>query len=136
VDRGANPDRYSAGPHWPFDRTAAFVRGLKKAAIEKSARVCATFRPGADPAVKVDVSSGIGALDSLAVQAVTRAAFGRAAQVPQMRICYLFSARLTRVPPVPVLACGIGRRGPECVYPLKEIASTRVTPDGVEPVQP
>ena len=120
----------------PFDPMAAFLRGLEKASVEQRARVCATFRPGADPDVQMDVSSGIRALDALAVQAVTRAAFRRVEQVPQTRACYLFSARLTRIPPIPVLACGIGVRGPECIYPLKEIATTRVTLDGVEPAQP
>jgi hypothetical protein len=120
----------------PFDRTAAFMRGLEKATVEKAARVCATFRPGGEPAVEMDVPSGIRALDALAVQTVTRAAHRRVELVAKTRLCYLFSAKLTRIPPVPVLACGIGARGPECIYPLKEVASTKVTLDGVEPIAP
>ncbi len=130
---GRKPD---LRPGEPFDRTAAFVRGVNQAALKWGARVCVTFRPGAEPLVEVDVSSGLRALDQIAVQTVTRAAQRRQGLVPQTRACYLFDATLTRIPPVPVLACGIGAHGPECIYPLKEIASTHVTLDGIEPVEP
>jgi hypothetical protein len=120
----------------PFDPSAAFVRALFKAGIESAVRVCATFRPGRDPAVAVDVSSGIARFDAMALQTVSRAALRRVDQVPETRACYLFSAKLTRIPPLPVLACMLTANGFQCVYPFKEIAATKVTLDGVEPVDP
>ena len=130
---GAKPD---TAPGQPFDPSAAFVRSLSRAELESAARVCATFRPGADPAVEVDIGSGIAAFDALAVDAVARGAHRRQGQVPHTRVCYLFSAKLTRIPPLPILACMLTSKGVDCVYPLKEIASTRVTLDGVETADP
>jgi hypothetical protein len=118
----------------PFAPDAAFRRALESAALDWAARVCVGFDEAGAPEVELEAPSGIAALDRLAREIVVQAADRRRAGLSHaVRACYKFSARLARVPPVPILACGFDAHWrPECVYPLKELASTRVELDGIE----
>jgi hypothetical protein len=118
----------------PFAPDAAFRRGVETAALDWDTRVCVRFAADGTPDVELDHSSGIAGLDRLAKETIVQAAGRQRAGLGSIaRACFKFSAKLSRVPPVPVLACGLDARlRPECVYPLKEVASTRVQLDGVE----
>ena len=122
----------------PFDRQAAFNRAIAASALEYGARVCVSFAPDGAPVVELDRRSGIPGLDRIAVDAATRAAERRPAEerkVP-VRGCYRFSARLMRLPPLPVFACWLSTETwrPACSYPLKQLVRTSISLDGVEPV--
>jgi outer membrane biosynthesis protein TonB len=127
------------GEDEPYDDLAAFKRGVAAGALDFATRVCVDL-DGSDPEPTpfVDRSSGVPALDREAVAVVARAARRRAREIDRpTRGCYRISVLLTRVPPLPVLSCGLNEdTRPACIYPLKEIARTRVTLDGSQPRPP
>ena len=118
----------------PFAPDAAFQRAVNGAKLDYEARLCVAYADSGAPTVEVDGGSGVAALDRTARDIVVQAADRRRAGFSgAVRVCYRFSATLSRIPPLPVLACGLDQHfRPECVYPLKEIATTRVILDGVE----
>jgi hypothetical protein len=117
----------------PFERDEAFRRAIGNARLDYAARVCLSFGADGKPTVEVDGGSKIEELDRLARELVLQAADRRPGLGGAARACYRFTARLERVPPLPVFFCGLnGDLRPECLYPLKEIASTSVVLDGVE----
>jgi hypothetical protein len=117
----------------PFERDAAFRRALGNARLDYSARVCLSFGADGTPHAEIEGGSKIAELERLARDLVLQAADRRPGLGGAARACYRFSARLERVPPLPVFFCGLnGDLRPECIYPLKEIASTKVELDGVE----
>jgi hypothetical protein len=118
-----------------FKPDAAFERAVAGAALEYVGRICVTFPADGEPTVECDRSSGIARLDRIAAQTVARAARRRPTQetAPGLRGCYRFVARLTRMPPNPVIGCWVSTETwrPECSYPFKELVSTQITLDGV-----
>ena len=118
----------------PFEKDTAFRRAVGNARLDYSARVCLSF--GADGVANAEIDGGskVAELDRLARELVLQAADRRGPGLGgASRACYRFSARLERVPPLPVFFCGLnGDLRPECIFPLKEIASTQVVLDGVE----
>ena len=114
-------------------RTASFNRAIGNARLDYSARVCLSFDAAGKPTAEIEGGSKIAELERLARELVLQAADRRPGLGGAARACYRFSARLERVPPLPVFFCGLnGDLRPECIYPLKEIASTKVELDGVE----
>jgi hypothetical protein len=118
----------------PFEADAAFRRAIGNARLDYAARVCVSYGADGKPVVEIDGGSKIDSLDRLASDLVLQAADRRGPGLGgAVRACYRFTARLERVPPLPVFFCGLnGDLRPECIYPLKEIASTSVKLDGVE----
>jgi hypothetical protein len=119
----------------PFERETAINRAIKAGTLTYDSRMCVHDGPNGEPIVEAEGGSGVPKLDELARKTVIEAAQRR---VPGtgggVRACFRFTARLSRVPPLPVLACGLGKGWkPECIYPLKEIVQTDVKLDGVEP---
>ncbi len=118
----------------PFERETAYRRAVGNAALEYHARYCLSFDREGKPIIEADPASGIAGLDKMAEELVQQAAQRRGPGLgTASRVCYKFSARLERIPPIPVFACGLtADLRPECVWPLKEMASTRVTLDGLD----
>ena len=132
LDReGQPPD-----PDGHFERDRAFRRAMGNAALNYAVRVCVTLPGGGGaPIVELDPPARIPRLDTLALELVRQAVTRRRNdEIPAgVRACYRISAKLTRVPPVPVLACGLREDlRPICIFPLKEIAETEVVLEGVE----
>jgi hypothetical protein len=117
----------------PFEADAAFRRASRQGALSYASRVCVTLEADGNRTIENESPSGIAELDRLARELVTSAVDRRPGLGGASRACYKIAARLERVPPVPVFACGLNAdMRPECVWPLKEMARTSVTLDGVE----
>ncbi|HEY0715164.1 MAG TPA: hypothetical protein VGF45_20965, partial [Polyangia bacterium] len=119
----------------PFAPDAAFNRAVKAGALNYHARMCVHDGPNGEPVVESEGGSGVAKLDELARKTVIEAAQRRAPGTGGgVRACFQFTARLSRVPPLPIIACGFGKGWkPECAYPLKEVVATQVKLDGIEP---
>jgi hypothetical protein len=132
---GGFADRDPTEEGKPFDPERAFRRSTAAAAIEYASRVCLSYDAEGVPKVELDGASKSPGLDRLALELAVEAADRR--RGPGLghvaRACYRVSVRFERVPPVPVLACGLNADlGPECIYPLKELTRTKVQLDGVD----
>lgn len=118
----------------PFEADRAFNRAMDGAGLEFVSRVCLTFDANGQAKAEIDGGSQVSEpMDRMAVELVLQAAQRRPGLGHASRACYRLSARLARVPPVPVFACGLSANlRPECIWPLKEVTRTKVVLDGVE----
>lgn len=102
--------------------------------VERHVTVCLTVAPGRDTTVAVERGSGDQALDQLAREAFTGAAEARPvpADAHTATACYDLRIRAYRIPPLPVLSCGIDKHGPTCAWPLKKVTSVSVHLESVD----
>jgi len=110
------------------------TRAADAGAIERHVTVCLTVAPGRDTVVAVKRESRDPALDQLARDAFTRTAAARAvpADAHPATACYDLRIRAFRMPPLPVLSCGIDKDGPTCAWPFKKITSVSVHLESVD----
>lgn len=109
-------------------------RAAEAGSIERHVTVCLTVAPGHDATVAVKRESRDPALDQLAREAFARAVVARPvpADAHPATACYDLRIRAFRMPPLPVLSCGLDKNGPTCVWPFKKITSVSVHLESVD----
>lgn len=111
------------------------LRAAEKGAEAIACQVCLIIRPGADPEVVLNHSSGSKEIDQAATDAMTRAWRSRPQELdlkPQ-RACYRFAATIARIPPLPIVGCGFDESTLKvgCYYPGMQVYRLKVSLDSV-----
>jgi hypothetical protein len=105
-------------------------RVAEDAADLYSAELCASIAPGRPSDVKVVRSSQRPRFDALAQNALEKAVDARPAPAgtAAVRACYNFTARFSRVPPIPVVGCNFDevKLTLDCFYPTKKVLKVSV----------
>jgi hypothetical protein len=102
-------------------------RQAEAGAEERRAEVCLDVAAGREPTVLLRRSSGNAALDRVTLESFTKA-IGARPVPPDARggvACYELQITAYRVPPLPVVSCGVGRNGLTCVWPFKKVTSVK-----------
>jgi hypothetical protein len=102
-------------------------RQAQSGAEERRAEVCLDVAAGRETAVALRHSSGNAALDRLTIESFAKAVAARPVPPDARRglACYELLISAYRVPPLPVISCGIGRSGLTCVWPFKKVTSVK-----------
>jgi|GEM_PF-3169343 len=110
------------------------TRAADAGAVERHVTVCVTVAAGQEATVVVKRESRDPALDQLAREAFARAVTTRPAPADAhaATACYDLRIRAFRMPPLPVISCGIDKDGPTCVWPFKKITSVSVHLESVD----
>ncbi len=109
-------------------------RQAEAGAEERRAEVCLDVAAGRETAVVLRRSSGNAALDRLTLESFTKAVAARPVPPDARRslACYELQISAFRMPPLPVVSCGVGRHGLTCVWPFKKVTSVKGRLLGVE----
>ena len=102
-------------------------RLAQSGAEERRAEVCLDVAAGRETGVALRRSSGNAALDRLTIESFAKAVAARPVPPDARRglACYELLISAYRVPPLPVISCGIGRAGLTCVWPFKKVTSVK-----------
>jgi outer membrane biosynthesis protein TonB len=133
----AAPGKHSEAPS--TDLLAQYnevMRAAEKHAEDIACQVCVVLRPGAPPQVMLAHSSGNAEVDRTAVEALERAVARRPQNkdLRPERACYKFSARVYRIPPLPMVGCNFDEVSltAGCYYPGKQVYKTTVDLESVD----
>ncbi len=106
-------------------------------AAKISCEVCVALAPGGEPRFELRRSSDNPTIDRMAEEALARAVARapRPEDLAQVRACYHFDVRVTRLPPAPVVGCDFdeasGAAG--CYRPLDEVMKVDVRLESAGP---
>ena len=134
--RQGDRDRGRLNPVEVLGHYDRLIKGTQTAAEPIACLVCLVVRPGEEPKVVMDGSSGNSEVDRMATEALARASrrWPLDPDVKPQRSCYRFSVTISRIPPLPMVGCGFDEATLTggCYYPTMKVTKTDVHLESVD----